>query len=71
MPKKLDPRQKRVVIGVALVVHVAAATLTWRDLRRRPRSAVRGNPNLWRTLSVLNTMWSAVYWTLGRRRHWA
>ena len=34
--------QQKVLLVVVLVVHVILARFTWRDLRRRPASAVRG-----------------------------
>ena len=55
------------VLGVALVVHVTAATLTWRNLRNRPAAQVRGSKTLWRVASALNTLGSVAYWLFGRR----
>lgn len=63
----LNERNRR-IITVAVVVHVIVATLTWRDLRRRPRELVRGPKRLWRVASSLNTTGSVAYWVLGRRR---
>ena len=54
------------VLGVALVVHVTAATLTWRNLRNRPAAQVRGSKTLWRVASALNTLGSVAYWLFGR-----
>jgi hypothetical protein len=66
-PFDLDDRQKRLLL-VVLVVHVILARFTWRDLRRRPESAVRGPKRLWRVWASLNTTGSLAYWTFGRRR---
>jgi hypothetical protein len=63
----MTDKQKRVLI-VALIVHVIVLNLTWRDLRRRPASAVRGNKRIWRLASMANTSGSVAYWLLGRRR---
>ena len=63
----MTDKQKRALI-VALIVHVIVLNLTWRDLRRRPASAVRGNKRLWRLASMANTSGSVAYWLFGRRR---
>ena len=46
---KLTDQQKK-ILALVLVVHVIVATLTLRDLRRRPAAAVRGPKRLWRVL---------------------
>lgn len=56
------------VLGVIAVLHVTAAALTWRDLRSRPASQVRGDKRIWRIASVMNTLGSVAYWLFGRRR---
>lgn len=58
---------KRILATIA-VVHVAAAGLTWRDLRTRPASQVRGDKRIWRMASGLNTLGSVAYWLFGRRQ---
>ena len=63
----MTDKQKRTLI-VALIVHVIVLNLTWRDLRRRPASAVRGNKRMWRLASLANTSGSVAYWLFGRRR---
>jgi len=63
----MTEKQKRTLI-VALIVHVIVLNLTWRDLRRRPASAVRGNKRIWRLASMANTSGSVAYWLFGRRR---
>jgi hypothetical protein len=62
----MTPRRKRVLV-VALIIHVIVLNLTWRDLRRRPDEAVRGNKRWWRIASTLNTSGSVAYWLFGRR----
>ncbi|HEX3334782.1 MAG TPA: hypothetical protein VHS57_10585 [Acidimicrobiales bacterium] len=63
----MNEKQKRVLI-VVLIVHVILLNLTWRDLRRRPASAVRGKKRIWRLWSGMNTTGSVAYWLFGRRR---
>jgi hypothetical protein len=55
------------ILAIALVVHLIVLRFTWRDLNRRPNSAVRGNKRLWRLASGLNTSGSVAYWLLGRK----
>jgi hypothetical protein len=64
----LTDRQKK-IFAVALVVHLVVATLTLRDLRRRPPTAVRGPKRLWRLWVTMNTTGSVAYWLFGRRRN--
>jgi hypothetical protein len=64
--RDMSDRQKRIVVG-ALIVHMIVASLTLRDLRRRPPEAVRGPKALWRTWVTLNTTGSVAYWLFGRR----
>jgi hypothetical protein len=56
------------VLAVVLVVHLILVRLTWRDLARRPDTAVRGRKRLWRLASGLNTTGSVAYWLFARRR---
>jgi hypothetical protein len=63
----LTDRQTK-ILAVALVVHLFVATLTLRDLRRRPPVAVRGPKRLWRLWVTMNTTGSVAYWLFGRRR---
>jgi hypothetical protein len=55
------------VLAVVLVVHLILVRLTWRDLARRPDTAVRGRKRLWRVASGLNTTGSIAYWLFARR----
>jgi hypothetical protein len=64
--KPLTPQQKK-ILRVVLVIHVIVYSLTLRDLRRRPDSAVRGPKLLWRVAAALNTSGSVAYWLFGRR----
>ena len=58
---------KRVLAAIA-AVHAAAVALTWWDLRGRTDRQVRGDKQLWRAASGLNTLGAAAYWMFGRRR---
>ncbi len=60
--------QQKKILALVLVVHVIVATLTLRDLRRRPAAAVRGPKRLWRVWATMNTTGSVAYWLFGRRR---
>ena len=61
-------KPNKVVLAVIAVVHVTVTALTWRDLRRRSATDVRGNKKAWRVASAMNTGGSAAYWIFGRRR---
>jgi hypothetical protein len=55
------------VLVAALAVHVTVATLTWRDISKRPADRIRGTKTVWRIASAVNTLGSAGYWLIGRR----
>ncbi|MCU1527358.1 MAG: hypothetical protein JWP75_1121 [Frondihabitans sp.] len=57
------------VIPAALIAQSIIAALTLRDIARRPTDLVRGDKNLWRVASTLNTLGAIGYWTIGRRSH--
>ena len=63
----LSSQQKTIVL-LAVLLNTVIASFTWRDLRRRPASLVRGPKVLWRAWSMLNTTGSVAYWLVGRRR---
>jgi hypothetical protein len=64
--ESMTNRQKRVIV-IVFVVHLILVRLTWRDLRRRPDAAIRGQKRFWRLASGLNTTGSVAYWLFGRR----
>lgn len=65
----MDPKkQKTLVLAVTGAAHVGITALTWQDLRHRPAAGIRGPRTVWRVLSAANTLGSAAYWTVGRRR---
>jgi hypothetical protein len=61
-------KPNKVVLATIGVLHIAAAALTWRDLKSRPADQIRGNKAIWRAASAVNTIGSVEYWLLGRRR---
>lgn len=61
-------KPNKVVLAIIVVMHLTAATLTWRDLRDRPAEQIRGSKAFWRIASAVNTGGSAAYWLFGRRR---
>jgi hypothetical protein len=63
---QLTETQKRILV-VGLAIHAIVLTLTWRDLVRRPDSAVRGPKPGWAIASGLNTLGSLAYWLFGRQ----
>jgi hypothetical protein len=59
--------RKYIPLVSILTGHVIFASLTWRDIKRRPAGQVRGSKTLWRILSSVNTLGSVGYWLIGRR----
>ena len=56
------------IVLAAVAVQAAIAAVTIRDINRRPKEAVRGPKFLWRIVGGANTLGSAAYWVLGRKR---
>jgi hypothetical protein len=50
-----------------VLIEIWLAVLAWRDLTRRPRDQVRGDPKMWRTLIAIQPGNALLYWLLGRR----
>lgn len=63
----LDSNKKARIVVAALGLQATIATLTIRDINKRPKEAVRGPKMLWR-LANANTVGSAAYWLIGRKR---
>jgi hypothetical protein len=61
-------RSRQTSFWLILIGHVIVTALVWRDLGRRSDAQIRGDKNLWRVLSALNTGNSLVYLLVGRRR---
>ena len=66
MPNRRPARPEFVI--PALIGHVIATALVWRDIARRDPSELRGSKNVWRVLTALNTGNHLLYWLVGRRR---
>jgi hypothetical protein len=64
--KKNKPINKP-VLAVGVAIHLAAATLTWRDISSRPADRIRGTKTAWQIASAVNTIGSVGYWLVGRR----
>lgn len=50
-----------------IVVHVVVATFTWRDIRHRDPSQIRGPKWVWRLASAAQTGNSLAYWLFARK----
>jgi hypothetical protein len=50
-----------------LPFHILITAATWRDLKRRPSSQVRGSKRIWRIVSAANTLGSLAYLVAGRK----
>jgi hypothetical protein len=61
--RKLDPR---ILIGL-IVVHIVATALTWRDIRHRDQSQIRGPKWVWRLASAVQMGNSLAYWLFARK----
>jgi hypothetical protein len=64
----LQKSQQARVVAAAVAAQAVIATVTVRDINRRPKEAVRGPKFLWRIVGSVNTLGSAAYWVLGRKR---
>jgi len=62
----LTTRQRNIAALVA--VDLLLAALTFRDLRRRDASQIRGSKRLWRIVIIANPGNSLAYWVFGRRK---
>jgi hypothetical protein len=62
-------RRTKLALGTALVVVVdlVSAAFTFRDLRGRDETQIRGSKRFWRIASVANPGNSLAYWLFGRR----
>ncbi|HWE68736.1 MAG TPA: hypothetical protein VG205_00155 [Acidimicrobiales bacterium] len=61
-------RRTKLVLGAALVVvDLVSAALTFRDLRGRDESQIRGSKRFWRIATIANPGNSLAYWLFGRR----
>jgi hypothetical protein len=65
--RKLDRRGLAVVIALT-VVQAVVGTITVRDISKRQPELIRGPKVLWKIWGGSNTLGSAAYWLLGRRK---
>lgn len=64
--KKLTSSQKKFAVG-ALGVHFLIVGITHRDIMMRPDEQIRGSKRMWRLLTTANSMFSPIYYAIGRR----
>ncbi|PZS15461.1 MAG: hypothetical protein DLM57_12665 [Pseudonocardiales bacterium] len=57
---------RKQILAVLVAGEIGSAVLAWRDLARRPDSAVRGSKRVWRVAMLANPGNSLAYWLLGR-----
>jgi hypothetical protein len=57
---------RKKILAVLVAGEFGSAVLAWRDLDRRPDSAVRGSKRAWRIAMLANPGNSLAYWVLGR-----
>lgn len=62
----LSPTQQRPVVAAAVVESIATLSV-WRDLRKRPASAVRGPKPVWALVALVQPVGPVAYRRLGRR----
>jgi hypothetical protein len=62
-----DFRRSRVFWAGIVAAHVIVTALTWRDIRHRAASEVRGPKRFWRIASAMQMGNSLAYWLVGRR----
>jgi hypothetical protein len=65
--RKLDQRGRAVVIALT-AVQAVIGTFTVMDISKRPPELVRGPKLFWKLWGGTNTLGSAAYWLIGRRR---
>jgi hypothetical protein len=58
----------RAVLAVLITAQTVIGTVTTRDINRRQPDLVRGPKLFWKAWGGTNTLGSAAYWLLGRRR---
>jgi hypothetical protein len=61
-------RAPLVVLAVLVPVQGVIGTITVRDIRRRQSDLVRGPKRLWMLWGGSNTLGSAAYWLVGRKK---
>jgi hypothetical protein len=61
-------RTKLALLTAVVVLDLVLAAFTFRDLRGRDESQVRGSKRFWRIATMANPGNSLAYWLFGRRR---
>jgi hypothetical protein len=61
-------RPKLVLVTALVVFDLVLAAFTFRDLRGRDESQIRGSKRFWRLATIANPGNSLAYWMFGRRR---
>jgi hypothetical protein len=61
-------KTNKAALALAGVGYIIVTAFTWRDIRRRPSSDIRGDKRVWFVLTALNAGNSVAYWICGRRR---
>lgn len=65
--RKLDQRGRVVVIALT-AMQAVIGMLTVLDISKRPPELVRGPKIFWKLWGGTNTLGSAAYWLIGRRK---
>lgn len=60
-------RTKLALVATLVAVDLVSAAFTFRDLRGRDESQVRGSKRFWRIATIANPGNSLAYWLFGRR----
>jgi len=61
-------RPKLALLAALVVVDLVSAAFTFRDLRGRDESQIRGSKRFWRIATIANPGNSLAYWLFGRRQ---
>ena len=61
-------RLKLALLTALVVFDLVLAAFTFRDLRGRDESQIRGSKRFWRIATIANPGNSLAYWLFGRRR---
>lgn len=60
-------RPKIALLTLVVVFDLVLAAFTYRDLRARDESQIRGSKRFWRIATIANPGNSVAYWLFGRR----
>lgn len=65
--KDLSRGQKRFVLG-AVATHFVIVGIAHRDIMLRDGDEIRGPKRMWRLLTTANSLFTVIYFLVGRRR---